>query len=133
MSCFAQLKSCVLAENKMFLIEGANKYINLMQVIFYWPNIAFARKNWLSLTIFFVCQIFNIKRDNIRFIDLLLPIWTELKFKAFDQEYLTKWLMKNIISFFIVIFIDNFGLYKNIYRSMIGIYAIFAKFIIENF
>lgn len=115
-----QLENCILADDEMLMIKNANEYINPMQIVFRWLDIALHRKNWPQLTKFAVCQVFNAALGCIKPIDLMLFVWGKLELKAFGRIYLTKKLVENVRPFSIVIFVNNFELYSNMYRSVWG-------------
>jgi hypothetical protein len=58
------------------------------------------------------------------------PIRTELEIIIYDQSIFKQWDHKedDIISCPILIFIDGFGLYQNLYYSLIEVYAIVIGF-----
>ena len=127
-----QLENCVLANDKMLMIEDANEYITLMQIVFHWLDIALHRKNQPQLTKFAVCQVFNTATGYIRPIDLLSSVWGKLGLEVFRHAYLTDKLVENVRSFPIVIFINDFRLYRNMYRSVTGVYIMPARLSIED-
>ena len=51
----------------------------------------------------------------------------ELKLQVFGQEFLTSRLIQGITSLSIVMFIDDFELYCNMYHSLTGIYVVTAE------
>lgn len=109
-----------------------NEYITPMQIVSCRLDIAFHRKNQPQLIKFAVCQVFNAATDCIRLIDLLLLIWGKLELEVFGCAYLTDKLVENVKFFLIVIFVDNFELYRNMYRSVTGVYAMLAELSIED-
>lgn len=90
------------------------------------------RKNRPLLTKFAICQVFNAATGCIKLIDLLSLVQSKLELEAFGCVYLTDKLVKNIRSFFIIIFVDDFKLYKNMYKSVTRVYAMPAKLSIKD-
>jgi hypothetical protein len=66
----------------------------------------------------------NISRQDFRFIDLLSFIRVKLKLQVFDREYLSSQLKQKIKSFSIIIFVDDFELYRNMYKALTNVYAV---------
>jgi hypothetical protein len=62
------------------------------------------------------------------------PIRAELEIATYGRSMFEQWDDKegDVISCPILIFIDGFGLYRNSYRSLIGVYAIVAGLIAED-
>lgn len=116
------LEHCDILEDEMLLIEDMDEYICSNQIIACCVDIAFHRENKSLSTKYSVYQLFNARTGHTRSVNLLSPIRAELELKVLDCSYLTAQLMKNIKSFPILLFIDNFGLYRNMYRT--GVYAI---------
>lgn len=127
-----RLENCVLADDEMLMIEDADEYINPLQIVSRRLDIALHRKNRPQLTKFAVRQVFNAATGCIRPIDLLSPVRGELELEAFGRAYLTEKLVENVRSFPLVIFVDDFGLYRNMYRSVTGVYAMPAGLSIED-
>ena len=109
-------------KDEMILLEHSYKYITAGQIVTHWPDISFSWKKKLAFIIYSVCWIFDSHNGKTRFVDLLLPIQAELELEAFGRNYLSLRLVKNVKLFPIVIFIDDFGLYQNMYR-LTGVYA----------
>ncbi len=72
-------------------------------------------------------QMHNISRQDFRFTDLLFLIRAELKLQVFNREYLNSQLKQKIKSFSIIIFVDDFELYRNLYRSLMSVYVVSVK------
>ena len=70
--------------------------------------------------------MYNSQTKNIRPIDLLSSIRTKLEIETFGLEYLALQLVANVKSFPIVIFINDFRFYRNMYCSLTSVYAVSA-------
>ena len=86
----------------------------------YWIS----KKGRLMSRRYLVHWVYNLQTKDIRPIDLLSPIRIKLEIEAFGHEYLASQLVANVKSFPIIIFIDDFKLYRNMYCSLTGVYAI---------
>ncbi|ELR10244.1 hypothetical protein GMDG_04632 [Pseudogymnoascus destructans 20631-21] len=67
-------------------------------------------------------QIFNEKRGDIRPAIQSHPHIAELEIRAHGRQWLTELLQRGFISAPLIMFIDVFGLYRNMYRSLTGVY-----------
>lgn len=74
---------------------------------------------------YIIRRIFNKRTMLLRPLNLSPPIRGELEIKEFGRQYLIDTLTSSI-SVPILCFMDAFGLYRNMYRSLLGIYFIFA-------
>jgi hypothetical protein len=59
----------------------------------------------------------------MRFVDQLCSLRDELKILTFDRNFLFSQLLQDIESCFFVLFVNVFDLYKNMYKSLIEVYA----------
>ena len=87
---------------------------------------------------YFVKRIFNVDQQKIRAFNLFASIRNELEIEIFDRQYFTmiffhrKTNMIEIIDQFarkcvsmsFLMFLDEFELFKNVYRSMMNVYII---------
>ena len=62
----------------------------------------------------------------IRDVSLLKLVWGELEVEAYSRSLLISHLENGIVSFPLLMFIDDFGLYHNMYRALTGIYVMLA-------
>ena len=61
------------------------------------------------------------------------PIRAELEIKTYGRKLFDDtWDHNELVSCPIVIFIDGFGVYRNSYRSLVGIYAMIASLAIKE-
>ena len=74
---------------------------------------------------FIIRRIFNRGKMLLRPLNLSSPIRGELEIVEFGRQYLIDTLT-NSVSVPLMCFMDAFGLYRNMYRSLLGIYFIFA-------
>lgn len=86
-------------------------------------DIGFQRKGCPATKLYSVRWVYNSQIKQLRPINFLAFVKAELKIEAFGQEYLALQLAANVKFFFLMIFIDGFGLYQNIYCSLTGVYA----------
>ena len=106
-------------EDQLLLIEDADQDVLSEHVLARRFDVAICR----STTPVLIRQIFNVTRGDLRSINLSTPIRAELELEVFGREYLISQLIKGVQSYPLVIFIDDFGLYRNMYRSITGVYA----------
>ncbi|KAI1432614.1 hypothetical protein GGR50DRAFT_696883 [Xylaria sp. CBS 124048] len=67
--------------------------------------------------------IYNTSRRQYRVVKLSSPHRAELEIRAYGrQHFIDKFAMQDVISLPFQMFIDAFGLYRNMYRSLMGIY-----------
>lgn len=80
----------------------------------------------------FVRRIWNPLRNTLRPLNHSHPIRAELEISEFTREHFVKKFnektQNSVISFPLLTFIDGFGLYRNMYRSLMGVYMIPAAF-----
>jgi hypothetical protein len=62
----------------------------------------------------------------MRSVDQLCLLRDELKILTFDKNFLFSQLLQDIESCFFVLFVNVFDLYRNMYRSLIEVYAMSA-------
>ena len=79
-------------------------------------------KSFSSQTHFFFRSVFNCERDELRFIMKLIVMKDELKLKRYDKSHITSTLKSKVISLSYMCFIDDFELYKNMYKNLFDIY-----------
>lgn len=113
----------MLGENEMMLIEHSDEYILCSQIIHQRLNIGLQQTDWPTLVQYYVQQVYDPDAGKCRLIDLISPIRAKLELEAFGCAYLISKLQENVKSFPLIIFIDDFGLYKNIYKLLTGVYA----------
>ncbi|XDG03304.1 hypothetical protein ABKA04_002919 [Annulohypoxylon sp. FPYF3050] len=69
--------------------------------------------------------VYNQSRRQFRVVKLTSPLRGELELETYGREYLTQnFAGKQMLSLPFQIFIDAFGLYRNMYRSLTGMYLI---------
>ena len=108
----------------MLLIEDADQDVLSEHILARRFDVAICRNDQVRSTApLLVHQIFNVTRGDLRSINLSSPIRAELELEVFGREYLISQLIKGVQSYPLVIFIDDFGLYRNMYRSITGVYA----------
>ncbi|KAI1350743.1 hypothetical protein F5Y01DRAFT_325814 [Xylaria sp. FL0043] len=72
---------------------------------------------------FSVRLVFNAQRQEFRPLKLSSPHRAELEIQTYGRQYLrNNFAARNVISLPFQMFIDGFGLYRNMYRSLMGIY-----------
>lgn len=79
----------------------------------------------------FVRRIWNPQENTLRLLNHSHPIRAELELSEFTRDYFVKNFnekSQKVISLPLFIFIDGFGLYRNMYRSLMGVYIIPASF-----
>ena len=110
---YLTLKFYHWSTNKLLLIKNQNQYIQSKQIHNHVLNIQFCKQNkFIDFSSLHVHRVFNLFKNQFRAIDLLLFIQSELELQQYGREYLILQLTANIQSFFLIIFIDDFGLYR---------------------
>ncbi|KAI1430444.1 hypothetical protein GGR50DRAFT_702193, partial [Xylaria sp. CBS 124048] len=71
---------------------------------------------------FTVRLIYNQGRREYRVVKLSAPHRAELELKAYGREHFLNFAGREMISLPFQVFIDAFGLYRNMYRTLMGIY-----------
>jgi hypothetical protein len=72
-----------------------------------------------------ICRALNYLQTSVSSLNLTSPLRGELEIATYGREYLVETLFnKRCISLPYQLFIDGFGLYRNMYRSLMGIYLI---------
>ena len=111
--------------NELVLLEDAESFIQPHQILARRFDISITRDEGLSSqTPIVVRRVFNVTRRVIRPISLMSPIRAELELEAFSREFIIQQLMEGVLSLPLILFIDDFGLYRNMYRSLTGIYIV---------
>ena len=133
-----QLRS---GEEELFLVEDADPlYVTEDELIRHDNNVHIDYNFSTSIPStpsskrFCVRYIFNIKSNTLRPVALSHPLRGELEIIEFDKIGYNRTTMirhldsatKTIVSFPYTLFIDSFGLYRNMYRPIPGFYAQFA-------
>ena len=113
----------------LVLWEDLRDMVQTCNIIKHVPDIQVARylnKPWAPDSRWAVRFVFNLSRSMFRPIAQMSALRAELEIEAFGRSYLESMLRENVTSFPLLIFIDDFGLYRNMYRSLTGIYAVSA-------
>lgn len=85
-------------------------------------NIAFERIFEIVFASVKIRKIYNINLKQFRFVDKLTIIRIELEIEYYDRDALIQKLRFDIRSLSFTCFIDDFELYRNMYRTLIEIY-----------
>ena len=72
---------------------------------------------------FVIRQIFELKNKSTRSLQLSAPIRDALELSIYGRTHLTSFSTSFYLSIPLLIFIDTFDLYRNMYRSLIRIYV----------
>ena len=123
-----------LQSKELICIEDEFHYILQEHILSIEPNVCldylFDDLNPIDARIgrydtFIIRRVFNKGRMLLRPLNLSPPIRAELEIAEFGRQYLVDTLSSSI-SVPLLCFMDAFGLYRNMYRSLMGIYLIFA-------
>lgn len=78
----------------------------------------------------FIRRVFNPTKYTIRPLNLSSPVRGELEVGEYTRQYLIDTFDKSaaVISVPLLTFIDGFGLFRNMYRTLMGVYMIIAAF-----
>jgi hypothetical protein len=79
-----------------------------------------------------ISRVFSIDINTIRDVSLLNPVRGELEVEAYGRSALISHLKNRVISFPLLMFIDDFGLYHNMYRALTGIYIMPTDLLIRE-
>ena len=110
-------------------IENNDYWIKFEQIIFRFSQFVLHRveaKNQNQITDIWIESVFNAKFHTIRSTDLLYFLRTKLKITNFEKKILISQLQSGIQSCSFVVFIDAFDLYRNMYWTLIVVYALSA-------
>ncbi|KAJ6185889.1 hypothetical protein N7519_007190 [Penicillium mononematosum] len=77
-----------------------------------------------SSSTFTICRVYNRSRNHVRPLQQTHPIRGELEIAHYGRQFLIDTLSSRCISLPYQMFIDGFGLYRTMYRSIMGIYMI---------
>lgn len=80
---------------------------------------------------FIIRRIFSKSKMLLRLLNLSPPIRAELEIAEFSRQYMINTLTDSL-SVPLLCFMDAFGLYQNMYRSLLGIYFIFAGLTVKE-
>ena len=80
---------------------------------------------------FIIRRVYNTRTISLRPLNLSAPVRGELKIAQFGRQYLIDTLTDST-SIPLLCFIDAFGLYRNMYRSLLEIYFIFAGLTVKE-
>lgn len=75
---------------------------------------------------YLVRRVLNTKQQKIRPLCQSIPLRGELEIATYGRQYLIESFGSSAISLPMLCFIDGFGLYRNMYRTLLGIYLICA-------
>ena len=101
--------------DQLLLIEDADQDVLSEHVLARRFDVAICRNDQVrSTTPVLIRQILNVTRGDLRLINLSSPIRAELELEVFGREYLISQLIKGVQSYPLVIFIDDFGLYRTV-------------------
>jgi hypothetical protein len=122
-----------ITESELLMIEGADEIIQPNQILYRRFDISIHRSECLKkVALLYVHCIFNVDHQQIRSISLTSPIRGELEIEAYGREHIISQLSKGVKSFPVLLFIDAFGLYRNMYRSLTAIYVMPASLCISE-
>lgn len=90
------------------------------------PDIGPGKRASSYVTRFVVRQIFERNNKSTRPLQLSAPIRGALELTTYGRAYLASFATSPCLSVPLLTFIDAFGLYRNMYRSLMGIYVTMA-------
>ncbi len=128
---FFSFSRCQISDDELLLIKNENDWIESSKIIIRNSDICIDRDDidyvtQNSMTRKSIKYVFNMNIKNMRFVDQLCFLRDELKILTFDKNFLFSQLLQNIKFCFFVLFVNVFDLYKNMYRSLIEMYAMSA-------
>jgi hypothetical protein len=119
--------SFTLNDKEYLLIENFVREILSNNVVNRRFDIVFSR-NQNHETRFFINHILNNSRRFLKRSNLVASVRKKLELKTFDKKWLIRNLNQKMLSFFLLIFIDEFDLYRNVYHFVSDIYAMSIAF-----
>jgi hypothetical protein len=125
------LSSLSWQTDENILLEGANTEIKLSNILAHRSDIAIKRLQQCYTSVL-ISRVFSVDTGATRDVSLLKPVRGELEVEAYSRLLLILYLEKGIISFLLIIFIDDFGLYCNMYRALKSIYVMPAGLLIKE-
>ncbi|KAI9848827.1 MAG: hypothetical protein M1837_006343 [Sclerophora amabilis] len=119
-------------QNELFLLEDVTATIHELEVLYrrpdvhlQWGNNALPDLPDLDQDSMFVRRIINTQYTSIRPLNLSPPLRADLEIKEYRRDQLTAMFdNRESLCMPMMTFIDGFGLYRNSYRSLMGIYQI---------
>jgi hypothetical protein len=120
-----------ISDDELLLIKNEDDWIESSKIIIRNSDICIDRDDidhvtQNSMTRRSIKYVFNMNIKSMKFVDQLCFLRDELKILTFDRNFLFSQLLQDIESCFFVLFVNVFDLYKNMYRSLIEVYAMFA-------
>ena|SRR5580700_1912261 len=113
------------------LLEGANTEIEPSDILAHRSDIVIRRPQQRHASVL-ISRVFSMDTGAIRDVSLLKLVRGELEIEAYSRSLLISHLEKRFVSFPLLMFIDDFGLYRNMYRALIGIYVMLADLLIKE-
>lgn len=132
-SNYQNLMSFSWGEKEIVFIENVVQYIRVNQILTRRIDmILFKNEFFSSFTFISIRQIYNVLTQKIRFIEFLQSIRAELKIKIFGRDYLIVQLLNKVKSLSMIIFVNEFEFYRNMYRILTDVYAVPAELTINE-
>ncbi len=128
---FFSFSRCQISDDELLLIKNENDWIESSKIIIRNNDIYIDRNDIDHVTQNLMTRrnikyVFNMNIKNIKFVDQLCFLRDELKILTFDKIFLFSQLLQDIESCFFVLFVNVFDLYRNMYKSLIEMYVMFA-------
>lgn len=135
-----EFSELVLVEDNVSVIMGSQSMIrsqNLQVTLDYafHSRVSSSRSQRGAEQEQFVCRIWNPVKNTLCLLSQSHPVRAELELSEFTRDHFVKKFNKkvhHVISFPLLMFIDGFGLYRNMYRSLMGVYMIPASFLFQE-
>ena len=128
-------------EDELFLVENINHLVSIDRVLSH-LNAALDRdysdddneSNWKTITkeTYQIRNIFNFTSKQLRSIRQLHSTREELKIVYFERQHFEIFFSISHTSFFYLLFIDDFGVHRNMYRALKAFYLISTCLIYED-
>jgi hypothetical protein len=120
-----------ISDDELLLIKNENDWIESSKIITRNNDICIDRNDidyvtQNSMTRRSIKYVSNMNIKNMKSVDQLCFLRDELKILTFDKNFLFSQLLQDIESCLFVLFVNVFDLYKNMYKSLIEMYAMFA-------
>ncbi|KAI9748387.1 MAG: hypothetical protein M4579_007241 [Chaenotheca gracillima] len=126
-----------IADSELLLVEKSYHYVleedivsheTSVQVDYTFENSIPGSRQYMDMAkSFIVRRIVNIKQKMVRPINQTAPLRAELELDAYGRYHFEKLSRESCIAVPFLCFIDGFGLYRNMYRSLMGVYLVLAS------
>ncbi|KAI9749068.1 MAG: hypothetical protein M4579_007019 [Chaenotheca gracillima] len=119
-------------ENELFLVEDDHHFVAQEQLVRREESVILnyhfdtAQDGPQAQAKVIIQRLVNRESYTVRALNLSSPCRGQLELETFGRTHFVQMMGKKCVTVPFLCFIDGFGLYRNMYRSLIGLYLIFA-------